>query len=403
MTPVKTAMIIGGGIAGPVTAVALRRAGIEATVYEAYGDTASADAAAGVLNIAPNGLDALRVVGAEEAVCEIGQPTRDMVFENGRGRRLGTAAGLSDLPPTRTVRRADLHRVLHEHAIARDIRIEHGKRLVDAHRTPAGVTAEFADGTTASADILIGADGIRSTVRTLIDPAAPEPRYTGLLGFGIGDYVAGDGDPKARPSTMHFAFGRRSFFGYWTQSDGSIAMFCNLPHEPIDAARARAIPAEEWLRRLREAHRGDVPAERVLREARADSVLVAGPMELMPPLPHWHRDRLVLVGDSAHAPSASSGQGASLAMESGVQLARCLRDIDDPAAAFAAYERLRRPRTEKIAADAAKTNNDKAAGPAAKAMMGLLMPIMTRTFLTPERMFGFAQRHRIDWDAPVAE
>ncbi|MYS83542.1 FAD-dependent oxidoreductase [Embleya scabrispora] len=401
MTRVKTAMIIGGGIAGPVTAAALGRAGIEATVYEAYADTASADAAGGVLNIAPNGLDALRVVGAEDAVCAIGQPTADMAFENGRGRRLGTAAGLSDLPPTRTVRRADLHRVLHEHAISRGIRIEHGKRLVGVREAPTGVTAEFDDGTTASADILIGADGIRSTVRTLIDPAAPEPRYVGLLGFGVGDYVPGDGDPKARPSTMHFAFGKRSFFGYWTQSDGSIALFCNLPHEPITTAEARAIPAQEWLRRLREAHRGDVPAERVLREATADSVLVAGPMELMPPLPRWHRDRLVLVGDSAHAPSSSSGQGASLAMESGVQLARCLRDIDDPTAAFAAYERLRRPRTEKIAADAAKTNADKSAGPVAKAMMGLLMPIMTRTFLTSEKMFGFAQRHHIDWDAPV--
>lgn len=401
MTRVKTALIIGGGIAGPVTALALRKAGIEATVYEAYSGSASADATGGVLNIAPNGLDALRVVGAEEAVCAIGQPMADMVFENGRGRRMGGAAGLSGLPPTRTVRRADLHRVLHEHAVGQGVRIEHGKRLVGVVETPAGVTAEFADGGTASADVLIGADGIRSTVRTLIDPDAPGPRYVGLVGFGVGDYVPGHGDPNARPGTMHFAFGKRAFFGYWTQSDGSVALFSNLPHEPISTAEARAVPGETWLRRLREAHAGDVPAERLLREAGPENLLVAGPLELMPPLPHWHRDRLVLVGDSAHAPSASSGQGASLAMESGLQLARCLRDMDNASAAFTAYERLRRPRTEKIAADAARTNNNKAAGPVAKALMGLLMPIMTRTFLTPEKMLGFAQRHRVDWDAPV--
>ncbi|MFI1578053.1 FAD-dependent oxidoreductase [Embleya sp. NPDC020630] len=406
MNRVRTAMIIGGGIAGPVTACALRKAGIEATVYEAYADIAPGDASGGALSIAPNGLDALRVIGAEEAVSAIGEPTSDMVFENGRGRRLGAAAGLPGLPPSRTVLRADLHRVLREHALGHDIRTEHGRRLVGVREEPDGVTAEFADGSTATADILIGADGIRSTVRTLIDPAAPAPEYVGLLGFGVGAHIPGegdrDGDARPAPGTMHFAFGKRAFFGYWTQSDGSVALFSNLPHPPMTTAEARAVPAERWLGLLREAHAGDIPAEAVLRAASADDVLVAGPLELMPPLPHWHRDRLVLVGDSAHAPSASSGQGASLAMESGIQLARCLRDFPDPTAAFAAYEAMRRPRVEKIAAAAAKTNNSKAAGPLTKAVMALLMPIMTRTVLTPERMFGEAQRHHIDWSAPAA-
>ncbi|GCD98498.1 FAD-dependent oxidoreductase [Embleya hyalina] len=402
MNRVRTAMIIGGGIAGPVTACALRRAGIEATVYEAYTDIATRDASGGALSIAPNGLDALRVIDAEEAVCAIGQPTSDMVFENGRGRRLGGAPGLPGLPPSRTVLRADLHRVLREHALDHDIRTEHGRRLVGMREEPDGVTAEFADGSTATADILIGADGIRSTVRALIDPAAPGPEYVGLLGFGVGAYLPGDGDPRTAPDTMHFAFGKRAFFGYWTRTDGSVALFSNLPHAPMTTAEARAISAERWLGLLREAHAGDVPAEAVLRAASADDLMVAGPLELMPPLPHWYRDRLVLVGDSAHAPSASSGQGASLAMESGVQLARCLRDLPDPTAAFAAYEAMRRPRVEKIAAAAAKTNNSKAAGPLAKAVMALLMPVMTRTVLTPERMFGEAQRHHIDWSAPVA-
>ncbi|WP_435867275.1 FAD-dependent monooxygenase, partial [Streptosporangium canum] len=61
-----------------------------------------------------------------------------------------------------------------------------------------------------------------------------------------------------------------------------------------------------------------------------------GSLEIMPKVPHWYRDRMVLVGDSVHAPSSSSGQGASLAMESAIQLARCLRDLPDVAGAFAA-------------------------------------------------------------------
>jgi 2-polyprenyl-6-methoxyphenol hydroxylase-like FAD-dependent oxidoreductase len=82
-------------------------------------------------------------------------------------------------------------------------------------------------------------------------------------------------------------------------------------------------------------------------------------------------------------------------------LARCLRDIPDPDTAFAAYEALRRGRVQKVAARAARTNNSKALGPAAITMMRLLMPLATRTFLTPEKTLGLEQRYRIDWDARV--
>ena len=111
---------------------------------------------------------------------------------------------------------------------------------------------------------------------------------------------------------------------------------------------------------------------------------------------------MVLLGDSVHAPSSSSGQGASLAIESAVELARCLRDIDDVTAAFAAYEKLRRERVEKISAQAAKTNTGKTNGAAANFVFGLLMPILSRTILVPEKMFGPVHRFRIDWDARVS-
>ncbi|WP_143751397.1 NAD(P)/FAD-dependent oxidoreductase [Collimonas sp. PA-H2] len=130
-------------------------------------------------------------------------------------------------------------------------------------------------------------------------------------------------------------------------------------------------------------------------------MLVAGAGEILPPVPQWHRSRMVLVGDAAHAPSSSSGQGASLAMESAIQLARCLPDLPDAATAFLAYEQLRRPRVEKVAADAAKTNNRKASGPVAKALFSLLMPLAMKTFFTPEKMFGSLHGYRIDWDDVV--
>jgi 2-polyprenyl-6-methoxyphenol hydroxylase-like FAD-dependent oxidoreductase len=397
MAAIQNALVIGGGIAGPVTALALAKAGIQATVHEAHGRAENIGA---MLTVAPNGLAALETVGLRAAVEAVGNPLHAMVMEKGNGKPLMRVPGLPGLPPSRVMHRADLFAAIRDGAQAQGVVIHDGKRLTRVEEHPAGVTAHFDDGTTATADLVVGADGIHSTVRTLIDPAAPGPEYTGLMSFGFGDLHRGfiPGDIAA----MHFAFGKHSFYGYWTQPDGSDVFFSNYPQEePMTLAQARAVPKSEWLAKLRAAHVGDRPGERLFGSVTEERMLVAGPMERMPRLPHWSRDRLVLVGDAAHAPSSSSGQGASLALESGVELARCLRDIDDLPTALAAYESRRRPRVEAISEQAAKTNNGKTSGPVAKFLFGLIMPIATRTFLQPEKMFGPVHRFGVDWDERV--
>ncbi|SFJ40022.1 2-polyprenyl-6-methoxyphenol hydroxylase [Streptosporangium canum] len=396
MTAVKTALVIGGGIAGPVTALALRKAGIEATVYEAYETTA--DGVGGQLTIAPNGLAALDVVGAGDAVRAVGLPMNRTIMTDGKGKRMGEFPGLTGLPPSRALWRPDLYRALHDHALAQGVPTEYGKRLVGVDESPTGVTARFADGTTATGDVLVGADGIRSTVRTLIDPKAPDPDHVPLLNFG----GAADVAVPLASDAAYFSFGKKAFLGYWSQPDGTTAWFGNVPHkEPMSIAQARRTPAAEWLKRLREVFADDAPGRELLQRTSVEQLVVLGSLEIMPKVPHWYRDRMVLVGDSVHAPSSSSGQGASLAMESAIQLARCLRDLPDVAGAFAAYEGLRRERVEKVAWRASKTNNSKALGPVAIAMMGLMMPLAMRTFLNPEKTLGAEQRYRIDWQAPV--
>jgi len=121
----------------------------------------------------------------------------------------------------------------------------------------------------------------------------------------------------------------------------------------------------------------------------------------MPPVPTWHRGRVVLVGDAAHATSPSSGQGASLAIESAVELARCVRDLP-VAQAFVAYEGMRRARVEKVIAQTARVNNDKAPGPVGRVLRDLLFPIAMRTFYDQERMTGWIHRYAIDWGTPVS-
>ena len=98
MTAARTALVIGGGIAGPVLAMALRKAGIEAAVYEAY--PTSADGVGGTLTVAPNGLDALRIVGADRDVRAVGAAHRSDVMADGRGRELVAFPGLRGLEPS---------------------------------------------------------------------------------------------------------------------------------------------------------------------------------------------------------------------------------------------------------------------------------------------------------------
>ncbi|ATL66046.1 FAD-dependent oxidoreductase [Nocardia terpenica] len=390
---IRSALIIGGGIAGPVTATALLEAGIEARVYEAYPGPAYNIGAA--LGLAPNGLAALDVIGAGDAVRKVALPMHNTVMMVGTNTiRLPAPTGME---PLHAVDRSDLHTVLHDHAVASGVSFEYDKRLVgvDEHRD--GVTARFADGTTADADILIGADGIKSLVRTLIDPNAPAADYTGLLGFGA--FL--DSPVELEPDTMFFHFGKNAYYLYWSLPDGRVCWGANLPRKQyISMSEARATPAEDWLGILRETYRDDVPGGMLARDTRAEDLITVGGMHIMPPVPHWHRGRLVLVGDAVHAPSNSTGQGASLAVESGIQLARCLRDFPDPATAFATYERIRRPRVERIAARGAKVNHTKTLGPVMRRLMPVMMPMFAKLGKMNDVMRR-EQGYTIDWDARV--
>jgi len=395
MTKVRTALVIGGGIAGPVTATALVKAGIEATVYEAY--PAPTEGIGGGLALAPNGLAALGIIGADAAVRAVATPITGTVMAVGENSR--RLPSLADVEPLQVVGRGDLHRVLRERAVEAGVRFEYGMRLVGADQGADSVTARFEDGSSATADILIGADGVRSTVRTLIDPQAPGADYTGMLAFQ--GYVEAGSDLDPAPGIMTFAFGRRAYYLYWKMADGRITWGANLPSKSyMSLTEARAIPAEQWLRTLRETYAGDTPGELLAGRTTAESLDVTGAIHIMPPVPHWYRGRMVLLGDAVHAPSNSTGQGASLAIESAIQLARCLRDLPDAASAFAAYEGLRRERVERITKRGARTNSAKTPGPVARKAMHALMPVFFKV-MNFEKTMGWEQRYRIDWDAPV--
>ena len=392
------ALIAGGGVAGPVTAMALQRAGIEAVVYEAH---VPGDGEAGsYLTVATNGLDALRAIDADKPVLAAGFPTPTNVLLSGGGRRLGAVSNGGTLPDgtvSHTVKRARLYRALHDEAAARGIRTEPGRRLVGAEAMPGGgVVAAFADGTREQGDLLVGADGVHSATRRLLDPAAPAARYVGLVNFG--GYTPGSAG-TTEPGTWRMIFGRRAFFGYVADPAGGTVWFANVPRPAVSPAERAATTPGQWQRQLVELFAGD--------HGPASDLVAAGTLELagdsthdLPSVPTWHRGPMVIVGDAAHAPSPTSGQGASMAAEDGVVLAQCLRDLPSIPEALAAYEGRRRARVERIVAQGARTGSAKTPGPVGRVLRDLALPLVFR-FLVTDRSTAWIYDHHIDWDAPV--
>jgi 2-polyprenyl-6-methoxyphenol hydroxylase-like FAD-dependent oxidoreductase len=384
------ALVVGGGVAGPVAAMALQKAGIEATVHEAH--PAPAGDVGAWLGIQVNGLDALQAIEADQPVREVGFPTPVIEFRSGTGRRLGGLPTGRDGAVGVSVQRSELYRTLHAEALRRGIQVRYGSRLSDARSTPDGVTATFADGSTDSADLLVGADGVRSSVRSLLDPSAPLPRFVPVLNTaGYSEHTPAD----AEVGRLTMVLGRRAFFGWLPAPDGRTWWFANPPAPREPAANAVAATSDaEWRSMLRDLHGADRSPAVALVDATPHAL--RGWMTYdVPFVRRWHDARsMVLIGDAAHATSPAAGQGSSLAMEDAVVLAHCLRDLPVPEA-LAAYEHARRSRTQRVVAQGHRTSSAKSPPVVGRVVRDLVMPLVLRH--TDPR--AWVRDHHVDWDA----
>src|SRR2546425_5766081 len=338
----KKALIIGCGVAGPAVALFLKRAGFEAEIFEARKMPEGF-----ALSLSSNGVEVLKMLGLDGPVMAEGSPvTRGMMW-NGKGKRLGEVPLAGEGQQSVFIKRVPLGLILADEAERQGIKIERGKRLESLEVTDMGsVVATFQDGTTARGDFLIGCDGVHSRTRQLIDPAFSGPVYTGLM--NTGGYTSRV-KVSSPPETTHFIFGKRAFFGYHVTPSGYIYWFANYvqAEEPAREAGQESTD-EERKQRLLELFRDDQPFIREIIGA-AQETFPDFPSYALPTQPaSWHKGPVVLLGDAVHAISPSSGQGASMALEDAVVLAKCLRDIEDVEQAFATCEQLRRARTAKM-------------------------------------------------------
>jgi 2-polyprenyl-6-methoxyphenol hydroxylase-like FAD-dependent oxidoreductase len=398
------ALIIGGGVAGPAAALAFRKIGWEAEVYEAYGESAGLGQGA-YLTIAVNGIDALRAVDAAHVVTDSGFRTGLMEFYSGTGKLLGSmpmGPTLKDAA-TYTIRRSELYAAIAREARERGAVLRYDTRLVGSHRDGSRIVVEFAGGSSATGDILVGADGVRSTVRPLIDADAPGPRYTGLGNTGGFARVPDLPDAESAMGNYRMVWGRKCFFGYTIAPDRAVWWFAN-PASPRERTRdeLRRLRPEALKAELVDLLRADkTPGARIV-SAMTDDFGLSNQYDL-PRVPRWHDGPAVIIGDAAHAVSPASGQGASMAIEDAVVLAQCVRDTGDVEHALDRYEKIRRPRVEAIVAYGSSMNNSKRQGVAGRLIRDLMLPMILKKAASPAEasklswMFG----HHIEWDARV--
>ncbi|MEV4002343.1 FAD-dependent monooxygenase [Actinomadura sp. NPDC049753] len=358
-------IVIGGGVAGAAGAVALRRIGAEVTVYEAYADPAGQ--VGSFLSLAVNGLRGLDALGCLEAVQRAGfaVPRQRLWAETGRllgdtprGRRA------EDSLMSVTLMRGRLVEALRAEAVRAGAQVVTGERLVGAATEGTKVRAEFASGLTAEADLLVGADGIWSATRRILDPEAPEPRYSGLY---TASGVASGVDVEA--GVFNMVFGRNGAFIHLAAPDGAVWWAAQVasPRQP-DLASVDL----DLLGRLYQ--REQMPAAVLAAATERHRPTL---MHVLPEVPVWRNDRVVLVGDSGHPVGA--GQGASMAIEDAVVLARALQEADVPAA-LALYEERRRARIAKMVRSASANRDAKTAGFLARKARNLVMPAAMKLF-----------------------
>ena len=349
--------IIGGGIGGLAAAAFLHRAGLPATVYEQASQLG--EVGAGVV-VAPNAARLLRALGVLDAFAE-----RAVPLETGwefRRWQDGSVLSAEDLATkcermygerTYTAHRADLLDAVRRAVPAASVRL--GKRCVALdtaldngapRHTPHNTlrhTLRFADGETAEADVVIGADGIHSMVRAALTEPVP-PAYSGLCAFRA-LVPAADAPAFARRPAQVLWVGPGHHLVHYPVSAGK---FVNL----VAFAPAGNYTTESWT--------ATATVNELLAEfAGWDERLVAligaagtpGRWALLDraPLAGWSRGTVTLLGDAAHPMFPFFAQGAAQAIEDAAVLARCLAaDPDDPAAALRRYQSLRIPRTTRL-------------------------------------------------------
>ena len=333
-------LIIGAGIGGLATAHALLQLGHSVRVYEAAPELR--EVGAGVV-LGANAMRALHQLSLYEAVHPHGTPVTVLHLRNQRGQFLQTAdtsaftrhLGFDNLG----LHRAALQQALLENLPAGTVHL--GCPFERFEETPVGVTAYFADGTTAATDALIGADGVRSKVRRQLLPRAL-PRYAGYTCWRAVVDASSLQLPAGESCETWGQAGRR--FGYVPVGGGRVYWFACLNSPEPRNPKFQAYRSTDLRQEFAGFH---APVPELLAFTSDDQLLWNDILDLKP-LRQLAYGRVLLLGDAGHATTPNMGQGAGMAVEDAAVLAQCLGAEPEVTAAFQQFSQRRLPRTTRI-------------------------------------------------------
>lgn len=313
----KKVLIVGAGLGGLSLALSLRRSGIAADVVEIEPELRAAGAGITLNGASLRALASLGVLGEIERLghCHDGRKVFDgtgaLLFSSPGERLLGP-----EIPNGAGVLRPVLHRIVYDAAVAAGASIRFGMSVMSLSQTDQGVDVQFTDGTNGRYPLVVGADGIASTIRGFMFPDAPKPRYTGQ-----GCWRAVLQKPKDMETPCTF-MGRDHKAGLNPISHTEMYLYL-LQHVPDN----RRMPPDQWAALLAaELAEFDGLLAEIRENLGPASRVNYRPLEKLLLDPPWHRGRVVLIGDAAHATTPHMGYGAGLAIEDAIVLAELLRE-----------------------------------------------------------------------------
>ncbi len=330
-------LIIGGGIAGLTTALALQQHNIDYRIFEAVPEIKTVGAG---ITLAGNAMRVLKRIGIAEAVKAKGHLISSMIIEDEKGKRisvmdaekLSREHGLDNV----AIHRADLHQVL-----LKNIPVEKiitGKKAVDFKEHRDGITIYFSDDSTAEGTAAIIADGIHSAIRKKLLPTVT-PRYSG--------YTCWRGVVDNRWNLQHHAvesWGSNGRFGYVPIGNNQVYWFAckNAPFK--DEAMSKIS-----IKHLADNFRSYAsPIPQLIESTRQQDLIWSDIVDLKP-MSSFAFNRILLIGDAAHATTPNLGQGACMAMEDALLVAEeMMKQPEDVVKAFKKFEQRRVSRVNYI-------------------------------------------------------
>ncbi|MEO5734450.1 MAG: FAD-dependent monooxygenase [Rubrivivax sp.] len=329
MACISKVLMVGGGIAGLSTAIALSRAGVQCDVVDLTNSVGGAS-----IGISGRAADALGELGVYDECFASGAPwPRDSTVASQRdaaGQLMSAGPPRPDWPGSKMalgVYRSELLKTLADAARQSGATIRVGMTVMAIDEQPNHARVSFNDGTQADYDLVVGADGINSVVRSLVFTDAPRPAYSGQ--FSVRWMV--EGSPVDGESWYTSPLGRLGFY--------------NLPGNVTYVAAVFNMPEFRWMEKA-EVHAlfaglldsFTAPAVVELRSRLTlNADLIGRPFEWLLVPDRWYRGRTLLIGDAAHATTAHLGMGGGMALEDAVVLGQCVdrsSSLEDALAVF---------------------------------------------------------------------